>query len=54
MPGPWLRRVDIFVGREPELAQLRAALEDACAGSVVFAMLVGEAGSGNYVTQLVM
>lgn len=39
-------RDSVFVGRKPELAALRAALERAIAGADQLVMLAGEAGMG--------
>ncbi len=40
------RKVNLFVGREREMAELAAALEEALAGSGRLVMLAGEPGFG--------
>ncbi len=46
-PAPDLSQLrDTFVGRQQELADLKAALDDAMAGQGRLAMLVGEPGIG--------
>ena len=42
----WNRAADIFVGREREMDQLRAALEEAMSGQGRMVMLSGEPGIG--------
>ena len=43
---PWRRSQQLFVGRQHEIAELTAALEDALAGQGRLVMLVGEPGIG--------
>ncbi|MCI0794977.1 MAG: ATP-binding protein, partial [Chloroflexi bacterium] len=45
-PVSTIRSRGVFVGREKELAELTAALEDALAGQGRLVMLVGEPGIG--------
>src|SRR5437899_11859875 len=46
MPPPHPRAEVVFVGRQDELLELRAGLEDAVTGRGRFFLVVGEAGIG--------